>query len=237
MHILAIDCCEDTIKLFEHLPAAKLTQFNSRADVNGSLRKYEVDWIVIGVSRLPVRRFYLNKIRRVFPHVPMLIMRREKNEPMSDEEHLRGEFLLSDEPQPNDLEMVAEMRRHFPIKPCTHLHHGFSYELVRETLEVITANYSDPNLNLNDVAKRLPTSPSKLSRLLNKQVGISFRQLLKHVRIEEAKLMLATHKYSVKEVAARAGFSDSHYFSRSFKEVTGLNATEYEYSFRDLILH
>ena len=40
-------------------------------------------------------------------------------------------------------------------------------------------------------------------------------------RIEEAKRMLASRHYSVKEVAERVGFSDCHYFSRSFKELTG----------------
>ena len=40
--------------------------------------------------------------------------------------------------------------------------------------------------------------------------------------------MLASRRYSVKEVAARVGFSDSHYFSRSFKEITGLSASEYQ---------
>ena len=39
--------------------------------------------------------------------------------------------------------------------------------------------------------------------------------------------MLTSRRYSVKEVAARVGFSDSHYFSRSFKELVGLSATEY----------
>ena len=70
-------------------------------------------------------------------------------------------------------------------------------------------------------------STSHLSRILNQQVGVSFRQLLRHVRIEEAKRMLASHRFSVKEVAARVGYSDSHYFSRSFKEMTGLSASEY----------
>ncbi len=39
--------------------------------------------------------------------------------------------------------------------------------------------------------------------------------------------MLASQQYSVKQVAARVGFSDSHYFSRSFRELTGLSASEY----------
>jgi AraC-like DNA-binding protein len=39
--------------------------------------------------------------------------------------------------------------------------------------------------------------------------------------------MLTSRGLSVKEIALRVGFSDSHYFSRIFKEETGLRATEF----------
>lgn len=84
-----------------------------------------------------------------------------------------------------------------------------------------------PDLDLARVARELPISPAYLSRILNQQVGVSFRQLLRNTRIEEAKRMLASQQYSVKEIAAKVGFSDSHYFSRSFKEQTGFSATDY----------
>lgn len=58
-------------------------------------------------------------------------------------------------------------------------------------------------------------------------MGVSFRQLLRRARIEEAKSMLVSGRYSVKEVASQVGFSDSHYFSRSFKELTALSASHY----------
>jgi two-component system response regulator YesN len=94
-------------------------------------------------------------------------------------------------------------------------------------VKVISEKFADPSLDLLVVARELPMSATQLSRILNQQVGISFRQLLRQTRIEEAKRMLASREYSVKEVAARVGFSDSHYFSRSFKELTGISASEY----------
>jgi AraC-like DNA-binding protein len=48
------------------------------------------------------------------------------------------------------------------------------------------------------------------------------------MRIEEAKRILTSRQFSVKEVALLVGFSDSHYFSRSFKESTGVRAGEYQ---------
>jgi two-component system response regulator YesN len=77
---------------------------------------------------------------------------------------------------------------------------------LREVIRVIAEKYSDPELDLARVARTLPMSPVSLSRILNQQVGVSFRQLLRHVRIEEAKRMLSSRRYSVKEVAAKVGF-------------------------------
>ncbi len=235
INILAIDCCEHTLSAIKNCCTVQLSSINSRNDIDGILRTQEVHLIVIGMARFPVRRFFLNRLRRFFPHISMLFLRREKVEPFSFEEQLRGEFIISDQNYSNDLEIIKELRKIFPLKACDHLHQGGNYDLVRETLHILSENYSDPQLNLVKVAKNFPISPSRLSRVLNQQVGINFRRLLRQVRIEEAKLMLASHKYTVKEVAVRTGFSDSHYFSRSFKEVTGVNATDYEYSVEDLI--
>ncbi len=234
-NILAIDCCEHTLSAIKKIASVRLSSITSRNHVNGELRDQKVNLIVIGAARFPVRRLIINRLRKVYHNIPMLFLRLEKVDEVHDEQCLRGEFLISDEILSNDLEVIQELRRIFPLKACDHLDNGGTYRLVRETLRIITDNYSNPNLDLDRVAKKLPVSPSKLSRILNQQVGISFRQLLKQIRIERAKLMLASHKYTVKEIAARTGFSDSHYFSRSFKEVTGVNATKYEHSVEDLI--
>jgi YesN/AraC family two-component response regulator len=142
-------------------------------------------------------------------------------------QHIRGEFLLSDQQSTDDYEIVRAMREVLPIMPCTHTAKTNNYETVRKVMRVIGEKYSDPHLNLGHVARELPMSPINLSRILNQQVGVTFRQLLRRTRIEEAKRMLGSGRYSVKEVAASVGFSDGHYFSRSFKELTGLSASEY----------
>ncbi|MEP7214056.1 MAG: helix-turn-helix transcriptional regulator [Acidobacteriota bacterium] len=167
----------------------------------------------------------------------MLVLRREAVGPNDARHNIRGEFVVSDERDDEDLELVKTIRQVMPLPACEHADAPYNYDFVRDVTRVIAEHYSDPELSLGQVARELPTSPSKLSRVLNKHVGVSFRQLLRHIRIEEAKRMLASHRYSVKEVAARVGFSDSHYFSRSFKEMTGLNATEYVQSPNDLIFN
>lgn len=224
---MAIDCCEHALETLANVQSSKLTSVASTERSSSHVSEHDVDLIVIGVSCYPVRRLFVSQLRQVYPRVPMLILRRSESD-RGLEESVRGEFILSEKPGDKaDLEIVRSLRRVLPIQPCVHVHKGDHYETVREVIRVIYENYSNPDLDLTRVARELPMPPAHLSRILNRKVGVSFRQLLKNTRIEEAKRMLASRKYSVKEVAARVGFSDSHYFSRSFKELTGQTASEY----------
>lgn len=229
MHILAVDCCEHMIAALTGVPASELAAVTSRK--NGTQipgTRSRVDLIVIGVSRYPFRRLFISQLRRIYPNVPVLILRREVSDSRGGTEQIRGEFILSDRAAHSDSDIVPALRQILPLTPCTHTPRGPNYDVVRDVIRLITEKYSDPDLNLTRVAKELPMSPTNLSRILNRQVGVSFRQLLRNLRIEEAKRMLASGQYSVKEVAARVGFYDSHYFSRSFKELTGLSASQYK---------
>lgn len=234
LHIAAIDCCEHTLAALGAVPGSQLISHFSRED---SLRNHHaVNVIVIGVSTYPAHTLFIRDLRRIYPNVPVLLLRLEEAPQVIEHRtvhacrtgrRIRGEFLLSDEASKDEYEIVRTLRKILPIGPCSHVGKGTDYETVRKVMRVIGEKYKDPRLNLDNVAKELPISRIKLSRILNQQVGVSFRQLLRRARIEEAKSMLVSGRYSVKEVASQVGFSDSHYFSRSFKELTGLSASHY----------
>lgn len=225
LRIMAIDCCKHTIAALEQLPELKITPVASRN--NHRLTKYEdeVSVVVVGVARYPVRRLFIGQLRKLYPDVPMMILRREAIGESS--ERIRGEFILSDQDRACDYEIVRSLRRVLPLEPCEHVSRGSNYDTIRDVIQIIATNYPNPQLDLPRVARELSISPLQLSRILNQQVGVSFRQLLRHIRVEEAKRMLASGDFSVKQVASRVGFSDSHYFSRTFRQMTGLSASEY----------
>ena len=225
-HIMAIDCCEHTLALLRSTPSSLLTSIQTRGNATHINRSTEIDFIIIGVPNYPVRRPFISTIREAYPDVPMLILRRAEGKNGTDD-IIRGEFVLSDQCIENDLQIVRTIRTLLPLKPCDHMHKGINYEIVRSVMRILSDNYADPDLGLEKVAKSLPISPAQLSRILNQEVGVSFRQLLRHKRIEEAKHLLASKHYSVKEVSLKVGFTDSHYFSRTFKALTGQSASEY----------
>ena len=227
LRIMAVDCCEHTLKALRDVSVSHLLPVHPWNI--GSLTESEaIGLIVVGIAQYPVRRPYLSQIRRIYPNIPILILRRESICPGERDECIRGEFILSDQNNKYDNEVVAALREIMPLPTCPHLHKGRNYNTVRKVLRVLAEKYPDPGLDLDQVARELPISAKRLSRILNQQVGVSFRQLLRDMRIEEAKRILTSHQVSVKDVAARVGFSDSHYFSRSFRESTGLKAREYQ---------
>ena len=226
LNIMAIDCCEDITAIIRKTRCARVTSVESSG--NGAMvqRHDDIDFIIVGAPRFPVRRAFISQIREAYADVPILLLRRVevKN---GEGVIIRGEFVLSDQSHKDDLELVEAVRNIFPIKPCEHTHKELNFDTVRRVMRIISDNYADPELDLDKVAKLLPISPVQLSYILNQEVGVSFRHLLRHTRIEEAKRLLASQRYSVKEVAVKVGFTDRHYFSRTFKELTGQNASEY----------
>ena len=223
LNIMIIDCCEHIKSKLANVTSSSVTSISGLTATALQI-KGQIDLIVVGVPNYPVRRLFISQLREVYCHTPMLILRRAENAPDAS---IRGEFILSDQSDLRDLEIVSAVRGVLPLKRCNHTLRGVGYDVVREVLRVITEKFSNPDLNLEKVARALSISPAHLSRILNQSAGVSFRQLLRNKRIEEAKRLLATNQYSVKEVAAQVGFIDSHYFSRSFKASTGQCASEY----------
>lgn len=235
--LLIIDCCQHIVDELETVLAVNRTSVLTSSEFDTFNNGENVALIVVGTPPAPMRRLFLSRLRRFFPSPPILVLRKESVTIDSDEEILRGEFLLSDHRGAEDLAVVCSAREVLPMAPCEHTRTGSSFELVKGVTRVLADNFSDAELDLERVADELAVSPTRLSRVLNREVHVSFRRMLRQVRIEEAKRLLATSRLSVKEVAARVGFSDSHYFSRIFKEMTGERPTEYSFDSNDLVFN
>jgi len=228
MRIFAIDCCPHVVTALSEAPNAQLISVSSQDNEKLTPAGQAVSLIVVGISRFPVRRMFISELRRMYPETPMLLLRKQHLEGAGEKnEEVMGEFLLSSQATEKDLETIRTVRALLPIDPCSCMEKPQNSEIVKDAIKVISSQFSDADLNLEKVADQLPVSAAQLSRILNHEVGISFRQLLQQTRIEEAKRMLSTHKYSIKQVAYSVGFSDSHYFSRCFKKVTGYKASEF----------
>ena len=99
--------------------------------------------------------------------------------------------------------------------------------LVRAALAYMREHCSEQHLSLGEVADHVYVSQWHLSKLLNRETGQSFFDLLGSMRIGKAKELLADASMRVHDVAEATGFSDVGHFSRSFKKITGSTPGEY----------
>lgn len=99
--------------------------------------------------------------------------------------------------------------------------------IVRRAQSYLQEHYSNPLLNLNDVADDLHISSAHLSRLLKEELGNSFIHVLTAIRIRHAMTLLDTTTYTINEVSQRVGYDNQHYFSTSFKKNIGLSPIQY----------
>ena len=96
----------------------------------------------------------------------------------------------------------------------------------KEMVSVIEENYG-MRLGLDSFAEKFRLTPEYLSNLFAKETGMTFSNYLKKVRIEKAKELILTTDMKIYEVACSVGYPDQKYFSKVFKEYTGVSAKQY----------
>lgn len=97
---------------------------------------------------------------------------------------------------------------------------------IRAALSYMTKNYSKP-LTLESVAAEVSLSPNYFSSLFRRTVGVTFREQLNRIRVEESKRLLLSTDYSLIDIAIAMGFNDQGYYCKVFKRVTGLTPGSY----------
>jgi two-component system, response regulator YesN len=102
----------------------------------------------------------------------------------------------------------------------------YSY-IISKSINFIKQNYHK-NIALTDAAEYLEISKSYLSLLFKQETGINFTAFLTNYRIETAKKLLVSSNYKIYEIAEKVGFENPYYFSKVFKEVTGITCKEFK---------
>ncbi|MGN1406310.1 MAG: response regulator [Erysipelotrichaceae bacterium] len=98
-------------------------------------------------------------------------------------------------------------------------------------MKMIDECFNDPSFSLESIAKKYSFSSSYISRLIKKETGTSFNEIVNTRRLNYARELLKNDRsLSINEVSEKAGYSSQHYFSRIFKQETGLTPVEYRAS-------
>jgi AraC-like DNA-binding protein len=89
------------------------------------------------------------------------------------------------------------------------------------------ANYFAQDLSRRKLADLCHLSVSEFSRAFRREQGTTFEDFLLAHRIAQARELLAERHSTIGAVAYAVGFNDPAYFSRAFRKLVGVTASEY----------
>ena len=111
--------------------------------------------------------------------------------------------------------------------PFLHGLHGDDRRFVGNYLHFLEAHLDDGSLDIPQVCEGLNVSRSELFERCRNLLGTSPTLLLRRLRMTRAQQLIREGGRTMAEISYAVGFNDPHYFSKIFKQETGLTPTEY----------
>lgn len=94
-------------------------------------------------------------------------------------------------------------------------------EFLRTLTDIISANISDENFGVSELAGEAGMSRSSLLRKVKSLTKASVSQFIRQVRLKKAMDILRQTSFTVSEVSYQVGFSSTSYFIKCFREYYG----------------
>jgi AraC-like DNA-binding protein len=97
-------------------------------------------------------------------------------------------------------------------------------------LRMLDAEFADATFGVAELARAARVSASHAVRTLKTSTGLGVVGHLRQRRVALARHLLETTSFSIKEVAAAAGYNNASHFCRQFKHVCGCTPFAYRLS-------
>jgi AraC-like DNA-binding protein len=91
------------------------------------------------------------------------------------------------------------------------------------------------NLFLGDIAAHANISVSTLREIFKRNASCGVTEYFINLKIEMAKKYIRDDNYNVTQIAELLGYSGPHYFSRQFRQKTGMSPLQYSKSIKSMV--
>lgn len=105
---------------------------------------------------------------------------------------------------------------------------SYEKQLTFRVLSYIEGNYV--NGSLTEIAEKLHEPPYAVSRLLKKNLGQSFSDLIIKRRLQQAAYLLKNTSLPAEKIVTAVGYDNSSYFFRKFRDQYGVTPRQYRLS-------
>lgn len=97
-------------------------------------------------------------------------------------------------------------------------------------------HFLDSELTLEKTAQALELSQGHLSKIINTELNVNFKEFINFLRVEEAKNYLIDSEfsnYTLVAIGLEAGFNSKSAFNASFKKLTGTTPSQYKLQYKN----
>ena len=98
---------------------------------------------------------------------------------------------------------------------------------LQKAIDLIEANISDPDLDINGFALQMGVSRIQLYRKFHALTKMTVKDFIWKIKFKRASQMLVQKKMNVSEVAYAIGFNHLSHFRKCFRQEFGMSASEY----------
>ncbi|SHH45505.1 response regulator [Clostridium grantii] len=122
----------------------------------------------------------------------------------------------------NFIKIISQQEKHEEYSP-----------IITSAMAFIKKHYCE-NISLETVSDSISINPSYLSRLIKKETGKNFIDIILEERINTAKQLLQDPKLRLNEIASLVGYKDYAYFYQVFKKNMGITPMDFRKNNRKL---
>jgi signal transduction histidine kinase/DNA-binding response OmpR family regulator len=99
--------------------------------------------------------------------------------------------------------------------------------LMEKVMKFINENISNPEMNVEMLAKSVGLSRVQLHRKLKEITGLPTGEFIRNLRLKMAATLLKEKKINITQIGYAVGFTNQTHFSTTFKKIYGVSPTEY----------
>ncbi|WP_158643939.1 response regulator transcription factor [Pseudobacter ginsenosidimutans] len=101
-------------------------------------------------------------------------------------------------------------------------------EFVQKALALVEKNMSNPDFSVEELSRELLLGRPTLYKKLFSLTGQTPIEFIRSIRLQRAKQMLETEKWTIAEIAYEVGFNDPKYFTKVFREQFQVTPSAYQ---------
>jgi signal transduction histidine kinase/ligand-binding sensor domain-containing protein/CheY-like chemotaxis protein/AraC-like DNA-binding protein len=243
--ILIVDDNDDLRHYIKNCLKDKYTVFEARDGKEGiSVAINKLPQLIISDIMMPevsgIELCHQIKTNIVTSHIPVILLTAKTATETQIEGYQTGADDYITKPFQKELLMVRiqnliesreKLRKVFKTKvelePAEITVTSTDERFIMKAMEIVESNIDNPDLGAAELVNGLGMSRSVVHVKFKELTGLSTSEFIKTIRFKRACQLLKQNKHRVSEICYLVGFTDPHYFSKSFKKMYGASPAQY----------